>query len=162
MPAASQDTAKTPPRSSVRPGRSPTYRPRTLVTSALPYANGHVHIGHLAGAYLPADIYARYLRAKGSDVAFICGSDEHGVPITITAEKEGTTPQAIIDRYHSANAEAFAAARVDFDIYDRTSGPRHQLRSRSARGVTSGPGNRLRSDSARVRAAMVVCSAVLA
>jgi len=99
--------------------------PRTLVTSALPYANGHVHIGHLAGAYLPADIYARYLRAKGADVAFICGSDEHGVPITITAEREGTTPQAIIDRYHSANAEAFAAARVEFDIYDRTSGPRH-------------------------------------
>ena len=95
------------------------------MTSALPYANGHVHIGHLAGAYLPADTYARYLRAKGSDVAFICGSDEHGVPITITAEKEGTTPQAVIDRYHSANTEAFAAARVEFDVYHRTSDPRH-------------------------------------
>jgi methionyl-tRNA synthetase len=98
---------------------------RVLVTAALPYANGDVHLGHLAGAYLPSDIHARYLRARGTDVAFICGSDEHGVPITVTAEKEGVSPQAIIDRYHAANAEAFASARVDFDIYHRTSDPRH-------------------------------------
>jgi methionyl-tRNA synthetase len=95
------------------------------VTSALPYANGHVHLGHLAGAYLPADIYVRYLRARGVDVAFICGSDEHGVPITVTAEKEGTAPRAVIDRYHAANDRAFRAARVEFDVYHRTSAPEH-------------------------------------
>ena len=98
---------------------------RALVTSALPYANGHAHIGHLAGAYLPADVYVRFLRAWGSDVAFICGSDEHGVPTTLTAEREKTTPQAVIDRYHSANDAAFKSARVDFDIYSRTTEPRH-------------------------------------
>lgn len=74
---------------------------RTLVTAALPYANGPVHIGHLAGAYLPADIYVRYLRANGEDVKFICGSDEHGVPITLRARKEGITPQEVVDKYHS-------------------------------------------------------------
>ena len=73
---------------------------RTLVTCALPYANGPVHIGHLAGVYIPADIYVRYLRMKGQDVLFICGSDEHGVPITIKARKEGRSPQDIVDRYH--------------------------------------------------------------
>ena len=76
---------------------------RILVTSALPYANGPLHIGHIAGAYLPADIYVRYQRLKGRDVLYICGSDEHGVPITVTAEKEGITPQDVVDRYHAMN-----------------------------------------------------------
>jgi len=98
---------------------------RALVTSALPYANGHVHIGHLAGAYLPADIYARYLRARGVEVAFICGSDEHGAPTTIAADAEGVTPGEIVDRYHPANGAAFEAARVEFDIWGRTSSARN-------------------------------------
>ena len=80
---------------------------RHLVTAALPYANGPIHIGHLAGAYIPADIYVRYLRLKNEDVLFICGSDEHGVPITIKARQEGVTPQNIVDRYHSMNKKAF-------------------------------------------------------
>jgi methionyl-tRNA synthetase len=96
-----------------------------LVTSALPYANGHLHLGHLAGAYLPADIYVRYQRLKKRDIVFICGSDEHGVPITITAEKEKTTPQAIVDRYHAANKKAFEAFGMSFDNYSRTSLPIH-------------------------------------
>ena len=75
---------------------------RHTITSALPYANGPIHIGHLAGVYVPADIYARYLRLNGKDVAFVCGSDEHGVPITITADQENVTPQDIIDRYHES------------------------------------------------------------
>ncbi len=98
---------------------------RTLVTAALPYANGPIHLGHLAGAYLPADIYVRYLRLKGEDVIFICGSDEHGVPITITAEKEGVTPQQIVDRYHTMNKESFAKFGMSFDNYSRTSLPVH-------------------------------------
>ena len=80
---------------------------RTTVTAALPYANGGVHIGHLAGVYVPADIYVRYLRLKKQDVKFICGSDEHGVPITIRARKEGITPQAVVDRYHKLIKESF-------------------------------------------------------
>ena len=80
---------------------------KILVTAALPYANGKIHLGHLAGAYLPADIYVRYQRAMQRDVLFICGSDEHGVPITITAEQEKTTPQAVVDRYHALNKKAF-------------------------------------------------------
>lgn len=98
---------------------------RILVTAALPYANGHLHLGHLAGAYLPADIYVRYQRLKQRDVVFICGSDEHGVPITITAEKEKTTPQAVVDRYHAANKEAFERFGMSFDNYSRTSLPLH-------------------------------------
>jgi methionyl-tRNA synthetase len=98
---------------------------RTLVTAALPYANGPIHLGHLAGAYLPADIYVRYLRLKGEDVIFICGSDEHGVPITITAEKEGVTPQQIVDRYHTMNKESFSTFGMSFDNYSRTSLPVH-------------------------------------
>jgi methionyl-tRNA synthetase len=98
---------------------------RLLVTAALPYANGHLHLGHLAGAYLPADIYVRYQRLKNRDIIFICGSDEHGVPITITAEKEKTTPQAIVDRYHAANKQAFEAFGMAFDNYSRTSLPIH-------------------------------------
>ncbi|MGI8598387.1 MAG: methionine--tRNA ligase [Chitinophagaceae bacterium] len=98
---------------------------RYLVTSALPYANGLKHIGHLAGAYLPADIYVRYLRAQRRDVVFVCGSDEHGTAIPIQATKEGTTPQAIIDKYHVIMKENFDDLSISFDIYDRTSNPLH-------------------------------------
>lgn len=98
---------------------------RTLVTAALPYANGPVHIGHLAGCYLPADIYVRYLRSSGADVKFICGSDEHGVPITIKARKEHTTPQAVVDKYHRLMGDAFRDFGISFDIYSRTSSPVH-------------------------------------
>lgn len=98
---------------------------RYLVTSALPYANGYKHIGHLAGAYIPADIYVRYLRAQKRDVVFVCGSDEHGTAIPIQAMKEGTTPQAIIDKYHKITEENFAELSISFDIYDRTSNPIH-------------------------------------
>lgn len=98
---------------------------RTLVTAALPYANGPVHIGHLAGCYLPSDIYVRYLRSAGKDVKFICGSDEHGVPITIKAKKEGITPQAVVDRYHHMMKKSFEEFGISFDIYSRTSSPIH-------------------------------------
>lgn len=98
---------------------------RTLVTAALPYANGPVHIGHLAGCYLPADIYVRYLRSIGSDVKFVCGSDEHGVPITIKAKKENSTPQAVVDKYHALMGNAFKDFGISFDIYSRTSSPTH-------------------------------------
>ena len=98
---------------------------KILVTSALPYANGPIHLGHLSGAYLPADIYVRYHRLKGNDILFICGSDEHGVPITISADKEGVKPKEIIDRYHSINKEAFEKFGMSFDIYSRTSIPVH-------------------------------------
>ena len=98
---------------------------RYTVTAALPYANGPVHIGHLAGCYLPADIYVRYLRSKGEDVKFICGSDEHGVPITIKAKKEGITPQQVVDKYHKMMGDAFKEFGVSFDIYSRTSSKTH-------------------------------------
>ncbi len=98
---------------------------RNLVTAALPYANGPVHIGHLAGCYLPADIYVRYLRSKGEDVKFICGSDEHGVPITIKAKKEGITPQEVVDKYHKIMGDAFKEFGISFDIYSRTSSKTH-------------------------------------
>lgn len=98
---------------------------RYLITSALPYANGYKHIGHLAGAYIPADIYVRYLRAQKRDVVFICGSDEHGTAIPIQATKEGTTPQAIIDKYHEIIKQNFEDLSISFDIYDRTSSPVH-------------------------------------
>ena len=98
---------------------------RTLVTAALPYANGPIHIGHLAGCYLPADIYVRYLRSIGADVKFICGSDEHGVPITIKAKKENTTPQAIVDKYHNLMGNSFKDFGISFDIYSRTSSKTH-------------------------------------
>lgn len=98
---------------------------RTLVTAALPYANGPVHIGHLAGCYLPSDIYVRYLRSKGEDVIFICGSDEHGVPITIKAKKEGITPQQVVDKYHKIMGDAFKEFGISFDVYSRTSSKTH-------------------------------------
>ncbi len=98
---------------------------RTTVTAALPYANGPVHIGHLAGCYLPADIYVRYLRSKGKDVKFICGSDEHGAAISIRAKKEGITSQQVIDKYHKMMGDAFKDFGISFDIYARTSSPTH-------------------------------------
>ncbi len=99
---------------------------RTLVTSALPYANGPVHIGHLAGVYIPADIYVRYLRLKGEEVLFIGGSDEHGVPITIKARNEGITPQDVVDRYHTIIKKSFEEFGISFDIYSRTSSETHK------------------------------------
>ncbi|MCM1005765.1 MAG: methionine--tRNA ligase [Prevotella sp.] len=99
---------------------------RTLVTTALPYANGPVHIGHLAGVYIPADIYVRYLRLKGREVLFIGGSDEHGVPITIKAKKEGVTPQDIVDRYHKIIKDSFEELGISFDIYSRTTSEEHR------------------------------------
>ena len=99
---------------------------RTLITAALPYANGPVHIGHLAGVYIPADIYARYLRLKGQEVLLVCGSDEHGVPIAIRAQKEGVTPQDIVDRYHTIIRDSFARFGMTFDIYSRTTSPTHR------------------------------------
>ena len=99
---------------------------KILVTSALPYANGPLHVGHIAGAYLPGDIYVRYLRQRGNDVVYVCGSDEHGAAITIQAKKESTTPQAIIDKYHEINKQAFKDLGIDFDIYHRTSSELHR------------------------------------
>ena len=98
---------------------------RTLVTTALPYANGPVHIGHLAGVYVPADVYVRYLRLKGEEVLMIGGSDEHGVPITIRAKKEGVTPQDIVDRYHTIIKDSFKEFGISFDVYSRTSSKMH-------------------------------------
>ncbi|MBC3541214.1 methionine--tRNA ligase [Rufibacter sediminis] len=102
-----------------------TYPQRYTITAALPYANGPVHIGHLAGVYIPADIYARYLRSRGRDVKFVCGSDEHGVPITIRAKKEGITPQQAVDKYHELIKSSFADFNISFDIYSRTSSKTH-------------------------------------
>ncbi|NBC27541.1 MAG: methionine--tRNA ligase [Bacteroidetes bacterium] len=102
---------------------------RTLITSALPYANGPIHLGHLAGAYLPSDLYTRYLRLKNADVIHICGSDEHGVPITIAAEKEGISPQQVVDKFHTRNKDAFEKFGIDFDYYGRTSSETHKKTS---------------------------------
>ena len=99
---------------------------RTLVTAALPYANGGVHIGHLAGVYVPADIYVRYLRLRGREVLFICGSDEHGVPVTIRARKEGCTPQEVVDRYNHIIRESFEGFGISFDFFGRTTSPTHR------------------------------------
>ena len=98
---------------------------RTTVTAALPYANGGVHIGHLAGVYVPADIYVRYLRLKKKDVVFIGGSDEHGVPVTIRARKEGITVQEVVDRYHEMIKKSFEEFGISFDIYSRTTSETH-------------------------------------
>ena len=98
---------------------------RTLITTALPYANGPVHIGHLAGVYVPADIYARYLRMNGQDVVMVGGSDEHGVPITIKARKENVTPQDIVDRYHKIIKDSFEELGISFDVYSRTTSGEH-------------------------------------
>jgi len=98
---------------------------RYLISSALPYANGLKHVGHLAGAYIPADIYVRYLRAQKRDVVFVCGSDEHGTAIPIQAMKEGTTPKEIVDKYHVIIQNNFADLGISFDIYHRTSAQLH-------------------------------------
>ncbi|WP_426477920.1 methionine--tRNA ligase [Chryseobacterium sp. CBSDS_008] len=98
---------------------------RKMITAALPYANGPVHIGHLAGVYIPADVYARFQRRLGKDVAFICGSDEHGIPITIRAKKEGVTPQDIVDKYHEIIKKSFADLGISFDEYSRTTSKKH-------------------------------------
>jgi len=102
---------------------------RTTVTAALPYANGPLHIGHIAGAYLPADIYVRCLRARGKEVLFVCGSDEHGAAITLRALKEGVTPRAIVDKYHALMGKAFQEFGIHFDIYHRTSSDLHRATS---------------------------------
>ena len=102
---------------------------RTLVTCALPYANGPVHIGHLAGVYVPADIYVRYLRMRGEDVLYVCGSDEHGVPITIKARQQGCSPQDIVDKYHTIIDESFKGLGINFDVYGRTSSDIHEKTS---------------------------------
>ena len=121
---------------------------RTTVTSALPYANGPVHIGHLAGVYVPADIYVRYLRLKGRDVLFIGGSDEHGVPVTIRARKEGISVQEVVDRYHGIIKDSFEKFGISFDVYSRTSGPVHHqfckrlLQETLRGGQVRGEGNR--------------------
>ena len=98
---------------------------RTLITTALPYANGPVHIGHLAGVYVPADIYARFLRLNGEEAIMIGGSDEHGVPITIKARREGVSPQDIVDRYHTIIKDSMAELGISFDIYSRTTSKIH-------------------------------------
>ena len=98
---------------------------RKMITAALPYANGPIHIGHLAGVYIPADVYARFNRRLGKDVAFICGSDEHGIPITIRAKKEGVTPQDIVDKYHGIIKKSFSDLGISFDEYSRTTSPKH-------------------------------------
>ena len=96
-----------------------------MITAALPYANGPLHLGHLAGVYISADIYARFLRSNNEDVAFICGSDEHGAAITLRAKKEGKTPKEIVDVYHQSNKEVFEQLGISFDYYDRTSAEHH-------------------------------------
>jgi methionyl-tRNA synthetase len=98
---------------------------RYTITAALPYTNGPIHIGHLAGVYVPADIYARYLRLQGKDVAFICGSDEHGVAISMKAKKEGITPQEVIDKYDGIIRKSFVDFGISFDNYSRTSSKIH-------------------------------------
>jgi methionyl-tRNA synthetase len=107
----------------------PESKKRTLVTAALPYANGPIHIGHLAGVYVPADMYVRYKRLRGEEVLFICGSDEHGVPITISADKEKVSPKVIVDRYHQLNKNTFEKLGISFDHYGRTSSPEHRTMS---------------------------------
>ncbi len=102
---------------------------RILVTSALPYANGPLHVGHAIGAYIPADVYVRYHRFKGNDVLFVCGSDEHGTPITVTAEKEGITPQKVVDKYHKAMEDAFDRLGISFDNFSRTTHTAHHRNS---------------------------------
>ena len=103
----------------------PKYPERITITAALPYTNGPIHIGHLAGVYVPADIYARYLRLRGKDVLFVCGSDEHGVAIPMKAKKEGITPKEVIDKYHTIIERSFDDFGVTFDNYSRTSAPIH-------------------------------------
>ena len=115
---------------------------RTTVTAALPYANGGVHIGHLAGVYVPADIYVRYLRLKKKDVIFIGGSDEHGVPVTIRARKEGISVQEVVDRYHKLIKDSFAEFGISFDIYSRTTSKIHHKFTAQVYVLTKDEGGR--------------------
>ena len=98
---------------------------RYTITAALPYTNGPIHIGHLAGVYIPADVYSRFLRIKGNDVLFVCGSDEHGVPITLKAKKDGINPQDVVDKYHKIIKDSFIDFGISFDNYSRTSSKIH-------------------------------------
>ena len=98
---------------------------RHLITAALPYGNGPIHIGHIAGAYLPADIYVRYLRLKNKEVAFICGMDEHGIPITLKARKEGITAQEVVDKFYGIQKKSFGDFGISFDIFHRTTDSLH-------------------------------------
>ena len=111
-----------------------------LVTAALPYANGPLHVGHIAGAYLPPDLYVRYQRLKGRDIVFICGSDEHGVAILMQAMKEGVQPRAIVDRYHEQIQAAFKGLGIAFDFYGRTSSDTHRETSQSFFRTLEGAG----------------------
>ena len=122
---------------------------RTTITAALPYANGPVHIGHLAGVYIPADIYARYLRQKGEDVIYICGSDEHGVPITIKARQEGVSPQQIVDKYHHLIKDSFKKFGISFDHYSRTSADIHHQTASSFFKTLYDKGSFLEKESAQ-------------
>ncbi|MEW6635401.1 MAG: class I tRNA ligase family protein, partial [Actinomycetota bacterium] len=105
-------------------------RERYLVTSALPYANGPLHVGQIVGAYLPADVFVRYLRARGHDVVYVCGTDEHGVPITLTAEREGKSPREVVDYWYAHMKETFARFGISFDNFSRTSTPLHAENTR--------------------------------
>src|SRR5437667_5640365 len=105
---------------------------RILVTAALPYANGYIHLGHIAGAYLTSDMYVRYHRLRGADIIFVCGSDENGTTIEMSAYKEGVTPKQIIDKYHFANKQAFEDLGISFDIYSRTS---HDIHTKTAQDI---------------------------
>ncbi len=125
MPAASTPTPNHPINQSTMNNQPSKPYKRHTVTAALPYANGPIHVGHLAGVYVPADIYVRYLRLKGEDVIYICGSDEHGVPITIKARQEGVSPQQIVDKYHHLIKKSFKEFGISFDVYSRTSAPVH-------------------------------------
>ena len=104
---------------------------RFLITAALPYANGPLHIGHIAGAYLPADIYVRYLKSNQKDAVFVCGSDEHGAAITLRARKDGKQPQEIVDHYHQLMHQAFVDFGIQFDVYHRTSAAEHHEMSQA-------------------------------
>jgi methionyl-tRNA synthetase len=116
---------------------------RYTVTAALPYANGPLHLGHLSGAYLPADIYVRYLRLMKKEVVFVCGSDEHGAAISIRAKKEGITPREIVDKYHKLNAETFKKLGISFDVYHRTSDKLHHETAQAFFKTLEGMGSEL-------------------
>ncbi len=107
----------------------PKTKERILVTSALPYANGPLHIGHAIGAYIPADVYTRYHRLKGTDIIYICGTDEHGTPIAVTADNEGKTPQEVVDKYYKIIGEAFTDLGISFDNFSRTTKKEHHTLS---------------------------------
>lgn len=126
------------------PARSTSSADRYTITAALPYTNGPIHIGHLAGVYVPADIYSRYLRLIGKDVAFVCGSDEHGVAISMKAKKEGVSPKAVIDKYHSIIKKSFVDFGITFDNYSRTSAEIHHKTASEFSKINTGKAISLR------------------